>query len=135
MNLIIMTSSTLISLALLALSIQTASSFVPSSPTSITSKSTTNLFQSTATDFSLDEYLASKIVPIEAALKASVESKIPQTDKVCLFLCEGIMGDVELQKNCVSSVYIYDMLLLYNLSDNIRAILFFIHQPFIKSTQ
>ena len=80
-----MTTSTLISLALLALSIQTASSFVPSSPTSIKTTSTTNLFQSTATDFSLDEYLASKIVPIEQALKASVESKIPQTDKVCVF--------------------------------------------------
>jgi len=84
---LIMTTTTLISLALLALSIQTASSFVPSSPTSIKTTKTTNLFQSTATDFSLDEYLASKIVPIEQALKASVESKIPQTDKVCLF-CE-----------------------------------------------
>ena len=85
-----MTSSTLINAALLALSIQNASCFVPSSPTSIKS-TTTNLFQSTVTDFSLDEYLASKIVPIEQALKASVESKIPQTDKVCLFLCEGIL--------------------------------------------
>ena len=87
-----MTTSTLINAALLALSIQNASCFVPSSPTSIKSTTTTNLFQSTVTDFSLDEYLASKIVPIEQALKASVESKIPQTDKVCLLLCEGISG-------------------------------------------
>lgn len=85
-----MTTTTLINAALLALSIQTASSFVPSSPTSLSSPSTTtNLFQSTATDFSLDEYLASKIVPIEQALKASVESRIPQTDKVCHFFCVG----------------------------------------------
>jgi len=86
-----MTSSTLINAALLALSIQTASSFVPSSPTSIKS-TTTNLFQSTVTDFSLDEYLASKIVPIEQALKASVESKIPQTDKICEAMSYSLMA-------------------------------------------
>ena len=98
-----MTTTTLINAALLALSIQNASSFIPSSPTSpnsVTSK-TTNLFQSTATDFSLDEYLASKIVPIEQALKASVESKIPQTDKVCLILCERISGRDRIAKNYV----------------------------------
>ena len=87
---LIMTTSTLINAALLALSIQTASCFIPSSPSSI--KSTTNLFQSTTTDFSLDEYLASKIGPIEEALKASVESRIPQTDKVCLLFVRENSG-------------------------------------------
>lgn len=86
-----MTTTTLI--ALLALSIQNATSFVPTSPTSPTSiKSTTNLFQSTTTDFSLDEYLASKIGPIEEALKASVESRIPQTDKICEAMSYSLMA-------------------------------------------
>lgn len=85
-----MTTSTLINAALLALSIQTASCFIPSSPSSI--KSTTNLFQSTTTDFSLDEYLASKIGPIEEALKASVESRIPQTDKICEAMSYSLMA-------------------------------------------
>ena len=82
-----MISSNIINTAIyLALSIQRTTSFVPvsqqqqSSP-SITSSSTS--LSQTSTSFSLNEYLTSKVAPIEAALADSVKSKIPQTDKIC----------------------------------------------------
>ena len=81
-----MISSNIINTAFyLALSIQCATSFVPVSQqqqSSPITTSSTSLSQ-TSTSFSLNEYLTSKVAPIEAALADSVKSKIPQTDKIC----------------------------------------------------
>jgi len=80
-------------IALAALSIQGASAFVPtklaSSPTP-TQRTQLNVAAETA--FSLDEYLLSKKAPIEAALEASVKSRIPETDKICEAMSYSLMA-------------------------------------------
>jgi len=77
--------------ALFALSIQCASAFVP---TNIASAPRTSALNVAAADtaFSLDEYLMSKKGPIEAALEASVKSRIPQTDKICESMGYSLMA-------------------------------------------
>lgn len=46
----------------------------------------------TATEFRLDEYLLSKKDDIEAALKASVKSTTPETDKICESMDYSLMA-------------------------------------------
>ena len=65
---------TLLNAAIVALTIQCASAFAP---TKSYPRITTTSLSETATAFDLNEYLASKVAPIEAALAASVESRIP----------------------------------------------------------
>jgi len=77
----------ILSAALAALSMQNASAFVPAK---LSQPINTQL--SAAADFSLDQYLASKIGPVEAALKASVKSRIPQTDKICEAMSYSLMA-------------------------------------------
>mmetsp|Transcript_22942 Transcript_22942/g.37272 ORF Transcript_22942/g.37272 Transcript_22942/m.37272 type:complete len:341 (-) Transcript_22942:137-1159(-) len=79
------------SAALFAISIQYASAFVPSK-TSSSSPRTVLSESATAPSFSLDEYLFSKKAPIEAALEASVKSRIPQTDKICEAMGYSLMA-------------------------------------------
>jgi len=45
-----------------------------------------------ATSFDLNSYLLSKKGPIEAALEASVKSRIPQTDKICEAMGYSLMA-------------------------------------------
>lgn len=75
--------------------LSTAVAFTPPTSSSnqyrpITASSTS--LQSTATAFSLDEYLLSKKAPIESALEASVKSRIPQTDKICESMSYSLMA-------------------------------------------
>lgn len=80
-------------IALAALSIQGASAFVPTKlASSPTSTQTTQLNVAAETAFSLDEYLLSKKAPIEAALEASVKSRIPETDKICEAMSYSLMA-------------------------------------------
>eukprot|EP00578_Thalassiosira_sp_NH16_P014317 CAMPEP_0181113154 /NCGR_PEP_ID=MMETSP1071-20121207/20198_1 /TAXON_ID=35127 /ORGANISM="Thalassiosira sp., Strain NH16" /LENGTH=343 /DNA_ID=CAMNT_0023197177 /DNA_START=83 /DNA_END=1114 /DNA_ORIENTATION=+ len=90
-----MTRSSFINAALIALSIQYASAFVPaklssSAPHSALTLSVASSDQATA--FNLDEYLLSKKGPIENALEASVKSRIPQTDKICEAMGYSLMA-------------------------------------------
>ena len=74
---------------LAASSMQTASAFTPAKLAHAASKTALNVASST---FSLDEYLRSKIAPVEAALEASVKSRIPQTDKICESMAYSLMA-------------------------------------------
>ena len=67
---------------------------VPTSgQTSVVSRPTTALgVSSVATSFDLNSYLLSKKGPIEAALEASVKSRIPQTDKICEAMGYSLMA-------------------------------------------
>lgn len=79
--------------ALLAISIQCASAFIPAKISSSPPSSALNVAAAdTDTAFSLDEYLMSKKGPIEEALKASVKSRIPQTDKICEAMDYSLMA-------------------------------------------
>ncbi|KAL7538898.1 hypothetical protein ACHAXR_010901 [Thalassiosira sp. AJA248-18] len=83
--------SRLTNAALIAISIQCASAFVPSKIASRPS-SIAPLHAEAATSFSLDEYLLSKKVDVEEALAASVKSRIPQTDKICEAMSYSLMA-------------------------------------------
>lgn len=78
---------------LMAMSIQCATAFVP---TKIATTQSVALNVGAAadatTDFDLDAYLMSKIGPIEAALKDSVKSRIPETDKICEAMDYSLMA-------------------------------------------
>ena len=80
--------------ALIAVLLQSATAFAPVK-LSISQQASTALNVASAvpsTQFSLDEYLQSKIGPIEAALEASVKSRIPQTDKICESMAYSLMA-------------------------------------------
>lgn len=80
--------------ALIAVLLQSATAFAPVK-LSISKQASTALNVASAvpsTQFSLDEYLQSKIGPIEAALEASVKSRIPQTDKICESMAYSLMA-------------------------------------------
>ncbi len=77
--------------ALIAVLLQSATAFAPVK-VSVSAPSSTALNVATSAPFSLDEYLQSKIVPIEAALEASVASRIPQTDKICESMAYSLMA-------------------------------------------
>lgn len=66
------------------------STTIPSS--SSNSRRSTPLSVAATQPFSLDEYLTSKIPPIESALLASVQSRIPQTDKICESMSYSLMA-------------------------------------------
>lgn len=76
-----------------ALLIQPIIAFVPSAKSSF-SKVRTNLNAETetATEFDLENYLLSKKGPIEEALKASIVSKEPQTEKICESMLYSLMA-------------------------------------------
>mmetsp|Transcript_28586 Transcript_28586/g.51670 ORF Transcript_28586/g.51670 Transcript_28586/m.51670 type:complete len:340 (-) Transcript_28586:186-1205(-) len=78
--------------ALLVVSIQCASAFTPAKIPSSSRSALRVAAADSATAFSLDEYLKSKIVPIEEALEASVKSRIPQTDKICEAMSYSLMA-------------------------------------------
>ena len=79
--------------ALIAVLLQSAAAFAPVKLSVPAPASTAlNVASSAPTSFSLDEYLQSKIVPIEAALEASVASRIPQTDKICESMAYSLMA-------------------------------------------
>lgn len=107
-SLIINTAAALCA-AILSSSFHGVSAFVPAKlvsqplpPTAVSTKSTTTttttLLQvassttSSSSTFSLDEYLLSKKGPIEEALQASVQSRIPQTDKICESMAYSLMA-------------------------------------------
>jgi geranylgeranyl diphosphate synthase type II len=48
--------------------------------------------EETSTSFNLDKYLLSKKDTIEAALEASVQSTVPQTDKICESMSYSLMA-------------------------------------------
>jgi geranylgeranyl diphosphate synthase, type II len=79
---------------LIAVLLQSAAAFAPVklsiSPPASTRLNVASAVPSTA--FSLDEYLESKIGPIEAALEASVKSRIPQTEKICESMAYSLMA-------------------------------------------
>eukprot|EP00985_Skeletonema_marinoi_P027821 scaffold23370_cov139-Skeletonema_marinoi.AAC.14 len=76
--------------ALLAVLLQSAAAFAPVKlPVSPPASTALNV---ASTAISLDEYLQSKIGPIEAALEASVKSRIPQTDKICESMAYSLMA-------------------------------------------
>eukprot|EP00986_Skeletonema_menzelii_P003091 scaffold907_cov144-Skeletonema_menzelii.AAC.13 len=80
--------------ALIAVLLQSAAAFAPVK-LSVSSPASTALNVASvesATSFSLDEYLQSKIGPIEEALAASVESRIPQTAKICESMAYSLMA-------------------------------------------
>ncbi|EJK62778.1 hypothetical protein THAOC_16596 [Thalassiosira oceanica] len=78
---------------------------VPSSgQTSVVSRPTTALgVSSVATSFDLNSYLLSKKGPIEAALEASVKSRIPQTDKICEAMGYSLMAGGSASAPCSAS--------------------------------
>jgi len=79
--------------ALLASSSQCISAFTPNKLTFSHPSTTLKVAAAdTTTSFSLDEYLLSKKGPIEAALEASVKSRIPQTDKICESMGYSLMA-------------------------------------------
>lgn len=79
--------------ALLAISIQHASAFAPARSAAPSARPGVALREAVAPAvFSLDEYLLSKKAPIEAALEASVRSRIPQTDKICEAMSYSLMA-------------------------------------------
>jgi geranylgeranyl diphosphate synthase type II len=77
--------------ALLALQLQSGSAFTPAK-LNLSPPTTKTALQVQATAFSLDEYLLSKKGPIESALEASVQSRIPQTDKICESMAYSLMA-------------------------------------------
>ena len=79
--------------ALIAVLLQSATAFAPvkHSVSPLASSSALNVASAVQT-FSLDEYIQSKIGPIEAALEASVASRIPQTDKICESMAYSLMA-------------------------------------------
>lgn len=86
-----------LSAALLALSLQQSSvdAFATVHHSTISSRSSissSTLRVAATQPFSLDEYLISKKGPIEAALSASVRSRIPQTDKICESMGYSLMA-------------------------------------------
>jgi len=78
--------------ALSLLLISSAAAFAPSQRTQPAFASKTSLFQSTATQFDLNEYLLAKKGPIEAALAASIVSTEPQTKKICESMLYSLMA-------------------------------------------
>jgi hypothetical protein len=76
---------------LMVISLQSTSAFTPAKLAYPTTTTALNV-ASAETSFSLDEYLASKIGPIESALEASVKSRIPQTDKICESMAYSLMA-------------------------------------------
>jgi geranylgeranyl diphosphate synthase type II len=80
-----MISLTKYSLALLLASTSAVSAFTPSVSKShaFTTNRATVADEDTSTSFDLNEYLLSKKDDIEAALKASTVSTVPQTEKIC----------------------------------------------------
>lgn len=87
-----MIASSYFNAALFALSIQSAAAFAPAITLPSSSSRSTLGVASADTAFSLDEYLLSKKGPIEEALTASVESRIPQTDKICEAMRYSLMA-------------------------------------------
>ena len=80
--------------ALIAVLLQSAAAFAPVK-LSVSAPASTALNVASAeptTSFNLDEYLQSKIAPIEDALAASVASRIPQTDKICESMAYSLMA-------------------------------------------
>lgn len=77
---------------LAATSIQSANAFTPAKLAHSPVKTSLNVAAAESTFTSLDEYLLSKKAPIEAALEASVKSRIPQTDKICESMAYSLMA-------------------------------------------
>jgi hypothetical protein len=90
-----MVSISKFALVLLA-SAPSAFAFAPTqfNPTraSVTQRATVEKTASTETTFNLEEYFATKIPSVEEALKASVVSKMPQTDKICESMAYSLMA-------------------------------------------
>jgi hypothetical protein len=92
-----MVSISKFALLLLASAAPSAFAFVPSKfhPTrvsSITQRATVEEKAATETTFDLEQYFATKIPSVEEALKASVVSQMPQTDKICESMAYSLMA-------------------------------------------
>lgn len=68
------------------------SKFNPTRVSSITQRATVEEKAATETTFDLEQYFATKIPSVEEALKASVVSQMPQTDKICESMAYSLMA-------------------------------------------
>jgi len=76
-----------------AMLLQPIAAFVPLAKSSFsTARTSLNVETETATKFDLENYLLSKKGPIEEALKASIVSKEPQTEKICASMLYSLMA-------------------------------------------